>query len=162
MRRIILRALLVVVVACSQAPPLEGIDLPPASLPDALEESIWAIAFSHEFEPGFWEEGPHAYSLHLQCEPAMDQPLDTEELPFVSDPGAPMFTTPVYLRLGGLARSQFAPPSLNTIHPDQPTKAIVTVIGVAEQDIEAASECAGEIRYDAETAVLSPEEPVKP
>ena len=161
MRRILI-VLLLGVAACSQAPPLEGIDLPPASLPDTLEESIWAIAFSHEYEPGFWEEGAHSYSLHLECEPAMDQPLETEELPFVSDPGAPVFATPVYLRLAGLARSQFAPPSLTTIHPDQPTKAIVTVIGVAEEDIEAASECAGEIRYDTATAVLSPEEPVKP
>lgn len=163
MRRTLLVSILAAVVACSPSPPLEGIDLPPASLPDELEDSVWAIAFSHDFQPGFWEEGEHTYSMHLTCEAAIEEPLDSEVHRFESATRVPPFESPVYLRLAGISGSQFGPTGLETINPDQPTTAVVTVVGISEEDVAAAAECAGEIRYDhGQSAVLAPEEPVRP
>lgn len=152
------------VLACSPAPPLEGIDLPPASLPAEFEDSIWAVEFSSGFEPGFWEEGAHKYSLHLDCPVALDEAIDTNLIRFESNSAVNLFSTPVYLRLVGLADNQTGPGNMFSINPEQPTIAIITIIGLERDDAHAAADvCEGEIRYDdSGRAALAAGQPVRP
>jgi hypothetical protein len=152
------------VLACAPAPPLEGIDLPPASLPDEFEDSIWAVEFSSGFEPGFWEEGAHSYSLHLDCPVALDEAIDTDLIQFESNSTVNLFSTPIYLRLVGLADNQTGPGNMSSINPEQLTIAIVTIIGIEEEDADAAADgCEGEIRFDdGGSATLAAGRPVRP
>ena len=155
---------LLMVAACSQQPPLQGIDLPSALMPEKFETSIWAVDFRHDFEPGFWDEGRHFYTLSLQCDIAMDDPLQTDVLTFTTNSRTQVFDHHVYIRLVGLSDSQTGPRNLVTISTEQPTTAAITLVGIAEENARAASqECAGELSYDGVgTASLTAGDPFRP
>jgi hypothetical protein len=148
MRRPVLVVLTVLAAACSPPEPLAGIDLPPASLPDQYETALWAISFSHDFEPGFWEEGTHTYNLNLTCPAALDAPLETRDLSFIANPRTQVLDGRAYLRLVGLADSPTGPRNLVSISTEQPTTAILTIIGVPEDAAHDATDCTGEVQFD--------------
>ncbi len=154
-----------VLAACSSAPRLEGIDLPPAQVPDEIEPDAWAITFTREFQPGFWGEGTHGYELALACDQILDEPMRTSPVVFdvaaaVGDP----FPEPIYLRVVGLSHFLLGPQTLNAISPAQPTTAALTIIGVSEEDAASAEEtCVGAIFYDGlQPEPLFPTSPFRP
>lgn len=157
-------ALVLLLAACTEPlPPLAGIDLPPASMPDEIEPATWSLAFSHEFGGGFWEEGEHVYQLSLDCPQIMDEALNTPPILFdVFRLVLPV--DQVYLRLGGLADSLIGPINTSGFAPIQPTTAVVTIIGASAEDVSTAvEECVGEVSWDlTATAPLLPGEPFKP
>lgn len=160
--RSILVAGLILVAACAQEP-LRGIDLPPASLPDEIDAEQWAIAFSHEFGRDFWAEGPHVYQMLLDCPAANDAPVDGEFMAFGATGEAPPVDGRVYLRLSGLSTSTLGAPDVQFINPEQETTAILTVVGISADQVEAATECVGEFQYDdGQSAPLEPNEPFRP
>ena len=162
MRRLLLAGVLLL-VACDQPPPLQGIDLPPASLPDDLNAEQWAIAFSHEFEPGFWTAGPHVYKLLLDCPDANDTLVDSELSFFAAGPDFPTVDSPIYLRLSGLSTTRLGQPDLSFMSTEQETTALLTVIGLSNDQVTAASECVGEVQFDdGQSARLRPSSPFRP
>ncbi|HEX9848432.1 MAG TPA: hypothetical protein VGB33_08440 [Acidimicrobiia bacterium] len=162
MRRLLLAGVLLL-VACDQPPPLQGIDLPPASLPDDLNAEQWAIAFSHEFEPGFWTAGPHVYKLLLDCPDAGDTLVDSELSFFAAGPDFPTVDSPIYLRLSGLSTTRLGQPDLSFMSTEQETTALLTVIGLSNDQVTAASECVGEVQFDdGQSARLRPSSPFRP
>jgi hypothetical protein len=135
-------------VACTPEPTeLQGIDLPPASMPDNFDLDVWAISFSREFEPGSWNAGSHTYSLNLDCPILFDEPVQTSERSFSVTPLARSFDH-VYLRLNGVSATIVGPTGLFALRPDQPTTAAITVIGVAKENARDAASCAGEVKVD--------------
>ncbi len=73
--------------------------------------------------------------------------------------------TPVYLRLGGLSTNTLGPPNVQTIHPDQLTIALVTIVGTTEEQAALAAEsldCEVIIVWDGGAEELSPMEPYRP
>ncbi|MFZ0014926.1 MAG: hypothetical protein WAL25_12525 [Acidimicrobiia bacterium] len=157
-------AAVLVVSACADSlPPLEGIDLPPASMPHELEPGFWAVSFAHDYEPGSWAEGPHHYTLSLDCDVILDEPLASGQLGFAVRAEAQAFPR-VFMRLTGLGSSLVGPTDLLTIETDQPATAVITVLGVAEADAEAASDgCAGQVVIDGNgTETLVGGEPFRP
>lgn len=135
-------------VACAPEPiELEGIDLPPASLPEDLDPDVWAISFSREFEPGSWNEGRHQYVLNLDCPIVLDEPVQTPERSFSVTPHARSFDN-VYLRLSGLSTALLGPTQLFALTREQATTAVITVIGVSEEDARDATSCSGEVIVD--------------
>jgi hypothetical protein len=149
--------------ACSGEEPLRGIDLPPASVPDSIVEGAWAIRFTHDFPPGAWAQGDHAYALALACDAILDEPMRTDPITFSVTPGQ-VFDQEIYLRVVGLSDNTAGPPTLSTIDPQQPTTAALTIIGVSESAAnEAADTCAGAIFFDdADPLPLVPETPFRP
>ncbi len=148
MRRLVI-ALLLAVGACAEPiPPLEGIDLPPAELPDQMGPGGWSVAFIHEFGGGFWEEGEHVYQLTLNCPQIQAQPIQTPPIFFeVSPLNVPI--DHVYLRLSGPADSRLGPANVGAFNPDQDTSAVITIVNITEsQAHEATESCAGRIEWD--------------
>lgn len=148
--------------ACSSEEPLEGIDLPPAAVPDDVGET-WAVLFTHEFAPGSWEQGGHTYELALACDVIVDEPVRSQPIQFTVAP-ADLIDHPVYLRIVGLSVDLMGPPNVGLIDLQQPTTAALTIIGASESDAkEAAQTCAGAIFYDdAEPLPLSPQPAFRP
>ncbi len=146
MRRICALAVLVVMACAESIPPLEGIDLPPASLPDQISPSVWSVAFTHSFGENFWTEGQHSYQLSLDCPQVLDESLSTAPVSFnVVRLALP--TSHVYLRVNGLSETPIGPMNVNAFPPIQPTTAIVTLVGVSGEDAQAAlAGCQGEVR----------------
>ena len=149
---------------CSSPEPLDGIDLPPAAVPETIEPSSWAVTFSHDFAPGTWSEGTHAYELALACEAILDEPTRTQPLAFDVLSPTELFDQPIYLRVVGLSHFLMGPQTVFTIDPKQPTKAALTIIGVSEADaIEATQSCAGAVFYDGlDPLPLVPQPPFQP
>ena len=141
--------LLLVVVACAEPlPPLQGIDLPPASLPDQIEPAGWSVAFSHEFGAEFWDEGQHVYQLALDCPLVQGQPLQTPPI-FCEVSPLNLQIDHVYLRLSGPADSRLGPPNVTDFNPEQATTALITVVGITEsQALEAMESCVGQVTWD--------------
>lgn len=144
----------VLAAACASAeeaePTSAGVPtaLPAASLPTAVPPaggtSVWAVSFVHEFPASFWRIGQHQYGFFMDC-PELGQLESAGEYRFFQVTGAtPAFDDPVYLRLAGLSTGPLAPINLEAIHPEQVTIAVVTILGVSEeQALNAAdsSEC---------------------
>jgi len=162
MRPVLVTGLLML-AACSQPEPLRGIDLPPASLPDEIDSAQWAVAFSHEFGPAFWGEGPHVYQLVLDC-PAIDEANVESELLFFGAGGDyPTLDTRVHLRLSGLSTTTMGQPDVSSISIEQETAATLTVVGLSEDEVKASEDCAGEVRWDdGQSAAMLPNEPFRP
>jgi len=142
----------------------------PPSLSTAVgpeaQPGTWAVSFSYEFPPGFWPEGLHRYGFYMDC-PVMQQfNVPSEYVDFTVTPETAAFDSPVYLRLGGLSTGALAPINLDSIHPDQATVAVVTVLGVSEDQAQQAgqtSECEVVIGWDAVNATtLNAAEPFRP
>lgn len=152
---------LLVVAACAQ--PLEGVDLPPASLPDEIDSAQWAMPYSHEFGPGFWSQGPHVYQLLFDCPEVGEEEVKSELIFFAAGSEYPTLDQQVHLRLQGLATTTMGPPDLQFVSTDQETTALLTVVGLSDAQVEAAAECAGEIQWDdGQSAPLQPTEPFRP
>lgn len=147
--------------ACAQ--PLEGIDLPPASLPDEIDAAQWAIPFTHEFGPGFWAQGPHVYQLLLDCPEIGEEEVRSELIFFASGSDFPTLDQPVHLRIQGLSTTTLGPPDLQFVSTEQETTALLTVVGLSESQVEAAAGCVGEIQWDdGQSAPMEPGDPFRP
>lgn len=169
--RIILGGL--ALAACSaQAtlPPPTPTQIEPTSLPTAVgpeaQPGTWAVSFSYEFPAGFWLEGDHRYGFYMDCPVLQQFNVPSEYRDFTVTQGTIAFESPVYFRLGGLSTGALAPINLEAIHPDQATVAVVTVIGVTEDQARQAgklSECEMVIGWDAINAqTLVAAEPFRP
>lgn len=145
---------------CAPAEPLAGVDLPPASMPDEVPESHWAVAFSHRFEPEAWSEGPHVYRMTLDCPDALEEGVETELVFFAADPEQPEVDGIVYLRATGLSTTSLGGIDMGRIAPSQETEALLTVVGMPEAEAMAATACVGQIEFD--TGVERPLEPGDP
>lgn len=161
--RFVLAVSLLLPGACTAAEPLEGIDLPPASIPEDIEPENWAVAFSHDFGPGFWEEGPHAYQLFLDCADVEEARVDTEVILFAAGPDIPGFDEPVLFRIAGLSTTPLGPSDVRLINTDQHTIALITVVGLGEDELDAVSRCEGQVFWDeGRSATLQPGTPFRP
>lgn len=161
--RLILVIGLFFVGACAQSERLEGVDLPPASIPDDLDPAQWAVAFSHDFGPGFWDEGPHAYQLFLDCPEVEQARVDSEVVLFAAGPDVPTYDEPVHLRIAGLSTTAMGPSDVSLVNPEQTTIALVTVVGLSQAEVDAVSRCAGEVFWDeGSSAPLQPGKPFRP
>jgi len=148
--------------ACSaQAtlPPPTPTQIVPTSLPTAVgpetQPGSWAVSFSYEFPAGFWLEGDHRYGFYMNCPVLQQFNVPSEYRDFTVTQDTIAFESPVYLRLGGLSTGALAPINLEAIHPEQPTVAVVTVIGVTEDQARQAGqpgECEMVIGWDAVNA----------
>ncbi len=152
-----------VVAACSGEEPLQGIDLPPAAVPDNVASGSWAVRFTHDFPPGAWDQGGHAYQLALACDPILDEPLLTDSITFIVSPSE-VFDQEIYLRVVGLSHDLMGPRTLTSIDPQQSTTAALTIVGASEDAAgQAAQSCAGAIYFDNEEPLpLLPEQPFRP
>lgn len=161
--RMFLAAGLLLAGCVAQPAPLEGIDLPPASIPDDLDPAQWAVGFSHDFGPGFWDEGPHAYQLFLDCPEVEQARVDSEVVLFAAGPDFPTYDEPVHLRIAGLSTTAMGPSDVSFVNPEQTTIALVTVAGLSQAEVDAVSRCAGEVFWDeGSSAPLQPGEPFRP
>jgi len=161
--RFLLALLLAAVTACAQAEPLQGIDLPPASLPEEIDSAQWAVAFSHEFGPGFWTEGPHVYQLIFDCPDIGQEEVKSELIFFAAGSDIPTLDEPVHLRLQGLSTTMLGPAELQFVSTDQETSALLTVVGLSDSQVEGAADCAGEVQWDdGRSAPLQPGQPFRP
>lgn len=152
---------MLLIVGCSQ--PLEGVDLPPASLPDDIGATQWAIAFAHDFGPGFWEEGPHAYQLTLDCPEAGEVEAESRVIPFAAGPDFPTFDDPVRLRIAGLSTTDMGGSDVTLVSTDQHTIALITAVGLSEDQVNAAARCTGQVFWDdGKSASMEPRTPFRP
>lgn len=126
--------------------------LPAASLPTAVppegETSVWAVSFSFEFPSDFWAVGQHQYGFFMNC-PELGQ-LDAagEWRFFQVTNAAPSFQAPIYFRLAGLSTGPLDPINVDAINPGQATVAVVTILGISEeQALGAADSAACEIVF---------------
>jgi hypothetical protein len=156
-------ALTAILAACAPPEPLQGIDLPPAQLPDVYEPEVWAVTFSHEFEPESWEPGSHTYRLTLDCPSATSQTVDTEQIAFTVNRLTPPLDTPVYMRLVGLSTSLTGPRDVINLGAEQVTVGAVTLLGLDAAQAEAAQLCEGAIEVDGDrSAALAPSAAARP
>lgn len=161
-RTLILAALLLV-AGCTAAEPLEGIDLPPASVPDEIDPDQWAVTFSHAFGPGFWAEGPHVYRLALDCPDAIEEKVLTGINFFGAGSDVPPNEGTVYLRPAGLSTTPLGAINVQSVSTEQETTALLTVIGLTRARAEAATACSGEVEFDdGQSEPLEPGEPFRP
>lgn len=161
--RLYLAVGLLLAACVAQPAPLEGIDLPPATIPDDIDPAQWAVAFSHDFGPGFWDEGPHAYQLFLDCPEVEQARVDSEVVLFAAGPDIPTHDEPVHLRIAGLSTTAMGPSDVSFVNPEQETIALLTVIGLSQAEVDAASQCTGEVFWDeGSSAPLQPGEPFRP
>lgn len=161
--RFVLAGIVLLAVACSQPEPLQGIDLPPASIPDEIDQAQWAVPFSHGFGEGFWDQGPHAYQLFLDCPAIEEGETQSEVILFAAGEDVPTFDHPIRLRLAGLSTTTMGPPDLQFVSTQQDTTALITVVGLSDEQAEAAGDCEGEVFWDeGQSAPLLPQEPFRP
>ncbi|HUG32131.1 MAG TPA: hypothetical protein VMM14_04495 [Acidimicrobiia bacterium] len=154
---------LLLLASCAAPEPLRGVDLPPASLPDEIDPDQWAVGFSHRFGPEFWGEGPHVYRLVLDCPDVVDEPVETDISFFAVRSDAPTFDDDVYLRAAGLSTSRLGPIDVNFVNVAQETAALLTVIGLTQEQVDLAADCEGEVEFDdGQAEPMLPEDPFRP
>lgn len=166
-----------VLVACSPAAPVPTQTPPPTAAPATMlptaipPEALpgdWAISFEHPFPDDFWTIGVHRYGFFIDCPLLIQESYGSEWVFFyvTEDEFLPVHEMPVYLRLGGLSFSPLAPISMDTIRPKQATIAVVTLLGVSEEDAKLAttsSDCVIMMNWDEKyTEILTPGEPFQP
>jgi len=137
--------------------------VPPEGGPGQIGE--WAIPFQYQMPEGTWGVGFHRYALHVDCPVLAQDSLAGEWRDFVVTNDATLLNVPVYLRLGGLSTGTLALPNVRTIHPDQVTIALVTIIGVTEEQTAIAAEssdCEVIVVWEGGAEELSPTEPYRP
>ena len=162
MRRPAAVVLAVFLFSCSGPEPLQGIDLPPASMPDEFETSGYAVQFVREFDAGAWSLGEHSYTMALDCPETGFAPFRSGEVGFTVNEAAQLFREPVYLRLTGQSRLQTGGASAMTIHPEQTTAAVISLIGITEEGATASADCVAELVMDTgDTYELLPGEPFR-
>jgi len=137
--------------------------VPPEGEPGEIGE--WAIPFIYQMPEGTWGIGFHRYALHVDCPILAQDSLSGEWRDFVVTNDATLLNVPVFLRLGGLSTGTLALPNVRNIHPDQVTIALVTIIGVTEEQAGIAAEssdCEVIVVWDGGAEELSPAEPYRP
>ncbi|HEY46545.1 MAG TPA: hypothetical protein G4O14_07155 [Anaerolineae bacterium] len=173
--RLLLWIIAVALVACSPVSPtpiqtsprtVKPQTLLPTAIPPEVFPGVWAISFEFLFPENFWNVGFHRYRFHIEC-PLLNQDSFTGELRrFIVSEEMPVYELPVYLRLGGLGFGPLAPLSTITINPMQDTIAVVTFLGITEEDAKLAttsSDCAVLIHLnDVSSQTLSPGKPFQP
>lgn len=120
--------------------------LPAASLPTAVPPEgvtdVWAISFSYEFPGDFWPVGQHQYGFFMDC-PELGQLESAGEWRFFQvTNAAPSFEQPIYFRLAGLSTGSLDPINVDAINPGQATIAVVTILGISEEQALAATDSA--------------------
>lgn len=120
----------------------------PTAVPPAGDTGTWAVSFVYEFPASFWPLGQHQYGFFMDC-PELGQLESAGEYRFFQvTNAAPAFEDPVYFRLAGLSTGPLAPINLEVIHPDQITIAVVTILGISEeQALNAADSAACEVVF---------------
>lgn len=142
LRRLVV-ILALVAVACGSE--IAGLDEAPR--PESFEGGPWAVEFALDLEPRFWAEGHHRYQIWLECEPL--GPRQWSQHNFDADRRSAIVDDDLYVRLRGLSVHKTGPTGIKHIHTDQPTIALVTVLGLEhETATEAADECVGELRLE--------------
>jgi hypothetical protein len=112
-----------------------------------------------------WRIGFHRYALHVDCPILAQDSLAGEWRDFVVTNDVTPLNVPVYMRLGGLSTGALGPPNVQTIHPDQVTIALVTIVGVTEEQAAIAAEspdCEVVVVWDGGAEELSTAEPYRP
>lgn len=129
--------------------------LPTAPHPGQFEGGPWGVEFSTDLAPGFWAEGAHRYQIWLECDPL--GPREWSQHNFVSDRSTPLVGSDVYVRLRGLSEHKTGPTGIKQINVEQPTVALVIVLGLERAQAEkAAAECVAELRLEDGTVVFMP------
>jgi hypothetical protein len=109
--------------------------------------------------------GFHRYALHVDCPILAQDSLAGQWRDFVVTNDVTLFNAPIYLRLGGLSTGTLGPTNVQTIHPDQLTIALVTIIGVTEEQAVIAAEssdCEVVVVWGGGAEELSAMEPYRP
>jgi hypothetical protein len=160
--KVLLGLVIFVLVACSTASSPKITPLPTA-IPPSGEPGGWAISFSYTFESG-WGVSAHRYQFLVHCPAVMEEDLITDWVWFDVVESAQLSPDPVYMRINGLSYGVLAPASIEIIHPEQQTVAVVTLLGFPESTARTAAEdCQGLIRYDDKPPLsLTAEEPFRP
>jgi hypothetical protein len=140
----------------------------PTAIPPETFVGSWAISFEYPFPENSWNIGIHRYGFYIDCPLLIQESYGSEWIFFnvTDDELLPVYQMPVYLRLGGLSLGPLAPISMDTIRPEQATIAVVTLLGITEEDAKLAttsSDCAIMMNWDGvSTETLSPGEPFQP
>lgn len=137
--------------------------VPPEGEPGQIGE--WAIPFSYQMPEGTFGIGFHRYALHVDCPILAQDSLAGQWRDFVVTNDVTLFNAPIYLRLGGLSAGTLGPTNVQTIHPDQLTIALVTIIGVTEEQAVIAAEssdCEVVVVWGGGAEELSAMEPYRP
>lgn len=139
---------LIVVLALLTAACGSGVaGLEEAPRPETFEGGPWAVDFTLDLEPGFWEVGRHRYQIWLECEPL--GPRQWSQHNFEADQDSEIIEDDLYVRLYGLSVHKTGPTGIKQINSDQPTIALVTVLGLThEMAAEASEDCVGELRLE--------------
>jgi hypothetical protein len=176
-QRLLLLIIGLVLVACSPTasaptqtppPPAAPATMLPTAIPPETFIGSWAISFEYAFPENFWSVGDHRYGFYIDCPLLMPESYGSEWVWFqaTDEEIMPVYELPIYLRLGGLSLGPLAPISMNTIHHDQATIAVVTLLGITEEDAKLAqtsSDCEVLMNWDGiSTQSLSPGEPFQP
>ena len=161
---IFLGLLTCLLTACGEAATPYPTPLPTAVPPTEGEQTgSWAISFEYQFPPNSWAVGVHRYQFYIQCPVVNQEDFSSEWVLFDVSEDAILYNQLIYLRLSGLSTGILAPSDLLIVHPDQPTVAIITFLGLTEDVAKQASECEGLIRWDDKPPwLLTPGEPFRP
>jgi hypothetical protein len=131
---------------------------PPTLLPTAVPPrntpGTWAISFEYSFPSNFWDKGTHLYGFFVDCPTLIEETIGGEWRWFNATDEAQLFESPIFLRLAGLSHGLLAPIEIDTIHPEQATIAVVTILGVTLENVELATsspDCEVLIRWDDKT-----------
>ena len=117
-----------------------GLDSPG---PAARHYPYWEATLQLDFRPGFWLEGPHEYTLTVDC-PGSTHDL-AATISFTVSPTSPHRTGRVFLRTDGLHSVKRRPATVDLLHPDQPSSALVVL---ELPTLEEAEECEAFITWD--------------
>jgi hypothetical protein len=102
--------------------------------------SSWVVAYEHEFPSDFWTPGTHDYTLTISC-PLTEPTRDTVSHSFEVSEEAASIPGAVYLRVTGLRDAPFEEGELlETIHPNQPTIARVSLTYPTVEEAQVASQ----------------------
>lgn len=141
--RLLAAVLALVSVACGS----ELASLEEAPRPESFEVGPWAVEFTLDLESRFWEVGHHRYQIWLECEPL--GPRQWSQHNFEADRHSDIVEEDLYVRLRGLSVHKTGPTGIKQIHTNQPTIAIVTILGLAHDTAtEASDECVAELRLE--------------
>jgi len=141
--------LLVLLMGCSEPVELPPTPLPTAVPPPEFSAGDWAISFIHEFPENAWAEGAHRYQFFARCPVITLEDVSTEWVFFKVTEEEKIYEDPIFLRINGLSQGVLAPVTMDTVHPEQPTVAVITFLGVSDHIAELAAEnCEVFVRWD--------------